>query len=52
MAQQRCDAGSAFEILRRASQQRNRKLRDLATEIVTPTGGHAPEPRRFEARDS
>lgn len=34
MAQNRCDAEQAFEILRRASMGRNVKLRDLATSIV------------------
>ena len=43
MAQQRCTASAAFAVLRGASQTRNRKLRDIATDIVTSVGG-APEP--------
>jgi GAF domain-containing protein len=39
MAQSRCDASAAFEILRRGSQNRNVKLRTLAAEIVTAVGG-------------
>jgi GAF domain-containing protein len=34
MAQNRCDAQTAFDILRRASQGRNVKLRDLAADLV------------------
>ena len=34
MAQRRCDAEQAFEILRQASQRYNRKLRDIAAGIV------------------
>jgi len=34
MAQNRCDAETAFSILRRASQGRNDKIRDLASELV------------------
>ncbi len=34
MRQQRCDADTAFGILRRASQNRNQKLREIAAEIV------------------
>jgi GAF domain-containing protein len=46
MAQQRCTAGAAFELLRQASQGRNRKLRDIAAEIVTQVSGEPPQPRR------
>jgi GAF domain-containing protein len=35
MAQQRCDADAAFDLLRTTSQHSNRKLRELAAEIVT-----------------
>ncbi len=48
MAQQRCDADAAFDILRRASQNRNIKLRDLAAEIVTAVSGKSPEPGAFQ----
>lgn len=34
MAQQRCSAEEAFDLLRRASQSRNIKLREVATQIV------------------
>lgn len=50
-AQQRCDASRAFDLLRRASQNRNIKLRELATEIVEAVGGHAPEPGTFQPRN-
>ncbi|MDQ4009422.1 MAG: GAF and ANTAR domain-containing protein [Actinomycetota bacterium] len=52
MAQQRCSATAAFDILRRASQNRNVKLRDLATEIVSTVGGEPPEPGPFQPRRS
>jgi GAF domain-containing protein len=50
MAQQRCDAAAAFDILRRASQNRNVKLRHLATEIVSQVGGKPPESGPFQPR--
>ena len=50
MAQQRCDAATAFDILGRAAQNRNRKLRELANEIVTTVSGKPPEPGTFQAR--
>ncbi len=37
MAQTRCDPDQAFEILRRASQRSNNKLRVLAAELVART---------------
>jgi hypothetical protein len=43
MAESRCDADQAFTMLTRASNNRNIKLRDLATEIVTQVGGR-PQP--------
>ncbi len=51
MAQQRCDADRAFDLLRRASQNRNIKLRELAAEIVEAVGGHPPEPGTFQPRN-
>jgi AmiR/NasT family two-component response regulator len=48
MAQQRCDEDTAFDILRRASQNRNIKLRELATEIVATVSGNAPERDTFQ----
>jgi AmiR/NasT family two-component response regulator len=50
MAQQRCSAAAAFDILRRASQNRNVKVRDLASEIVSNVGGAPPEPGPFQPR--
>ncbi|MFC0032321.1 GAF and ANTAR domain-containing protein [Micromonospora chaiyaphumensis] len=44
MGQQRCTATQAFALLRRASQNRNRKLRDVAAEIITQVTGESPEP--------
>jgi len=48
MAQQRCPADDAFAILSRASQNRNLKVRVLATEIVTTVGGRSPTTDTFE----
>ena len=45
MAQQRCTASTAFNLLRRASQNRNRKLRDIAAAIITNVSGEPPQPR-------
>jgi GAF domain-containing protein len=42
MATQRCTPDAAFDLLRRASQRENRKLRDLAQEIVDRTSGAVP----------
>ena len=44
MAQQRCSAEQAFDLLRQASQHRNRKLREIAAEIVTKVSGSPPRP--------
>jgi AmiR/NasT family two-component response regulator len=38
MGQQRCDASTAFAVLRAASQSRNHKFRDIATGLVTSVG--------------
>jgi GAF domain-containing protein len=43
MGQQRCTAVEAFDLLRQASQHRNRRLRDVATDIVTGIAGKLPE---------
>ena len=49
MGQQRCDATTAFGILRAASQGRNRKLREIAAEIVVAVGGTpAPDARELD----
>jgi GAF domain-containing protein len=45
MAQQRCTATTAFNLLRSASQNRNRKLRDVAAAIITNVSGEPPQPR-------
>ena len=37
MGQQRCSADEAFDLLRRASQRENRKLRDIALDLVART---------------
>lgn len=42
MAQQRCDARTAFELLRKASQGRNIKLRDVAAGIVAAVQRRVP----------
>jgi GAF domain-containing protein len=52
MALQRCAAAEAFDILRRASQNRNVKVRELAVEIVSTVGGEPPEPGSFQPRRS
>jgi GAF domain-containing protein len=50
MARQRCPADEALAVLRRASQGRNVKLRDLCAELVRQTGGRPPEPGDFPRR--
>lgn len=42
MGQNRCDADTAFGVLRSASQNRNVKLRDVAAEIITTVSNQAP----------
>lgn len=44
MATERCPQDKAFALLRRASQNTNVKLRDLATTIVTRVSGEPPQP--------
>jgi GAF domain-containing protein len=44
MGQNRCDAEHAFGLLRAASQNRNVKLRTVATEIVAAVSGQSPFP--------
>ena len=50
MAQNRCTATEAFAILRRASNHRNIKLRDVAQDIVTHISGKPPHPIRENQR--
>ncbi len=50
MAQRHCAAATALESLRRASQNRNVKLRDLCHDLVTRVGGRPPQPGSFAPR--
>jgi GAF domain-containing protein len=50
MAKQRCSTDEAFDILRRASQSRNVKLREVAAGIVTGISGHPPRRPSFQHR--
>jgi GAF domain-containing protein len=50
MAQQRCTSDEAFDILRRASQSRNVKLRDVAAGLVTGISGRPPRRSSFRHR--
>jgi len=42
MAQNRCTSDEAFAVLRRASQHRNIKLRQVAADVVTSVSGQPP----------
>jgi len=44
MGQQRCNAATAFDLLRRHSQNTNRRLRDVAADIIERYSGHTPAP--------
>jgi GAF domain-containing protein len=49
MAEQHCDAHVAFDLLRRQSQARNRKLREVAEDLITRVSGAPPvAPAPFE----
>jgi GAF domain-containing protein len=48
MAQRRCTAHQAFEILRHVSQDKNVKLHQVAATIVETVSGRPPERSRFE----
>lgn len=49
MAEQRCDAHTAFDLLRRHSQNHNRKLREVAEELIARVSGQPPTlPPPFE----
>lgn len=53
MGQQRCDAETAFSLLRTHSQNNNRKLRDVAADIITRLTGHPPvDGRAFDPKAS
>ena len=52
MAEERCDAEAAFDLLRRHSQNHNRKLRDVAADFIARFTAHRPEDgRRTPGRD-
>lgn len=44
MAQQRCTASEAFAVLRKASQHRNRKVSDIAAELIRVNTGQSAQP--------
>lgn len=44
MMQQRCTSAEAFDLLRRQSQNSNRKLREIASNLVAQISGEAPAP--------
>jgi GAF domain-containing protein len=46
MAQQRCNSTEAFTVLRKASQDRNVKVADIASELITQVTGQPPQPSR------
>ena len=49
MAQQKCDAHAAFDLLRQHSQNHNRRLRDVAKDLITRVTGSPPvTPPTFE----
>jgi GAF domain-containing protein len=50
MAENRCDREVAFDILRRASQNRNVKLREVAAHVVYAVTGHESAPGPFDPR--
>jgi len=50
MGQNRCGATESFELLRRASNHRNIKLRDVASEIVERVGGESPNSHPSQSR--
>ncbi|AHH96947.1 GAF domain-containing protein [Kutzneria viridogrisea] len=49
VAQRGCDADTAFDLLRAASQNTNRKLVSIATAIMASASGGPPRPGRFRA---
>jgi GAF domain-containing protein len=46
MAQQRCNSTEAFAVLRKASQDRNVKVAEIASELILKVTGHPPQPPR------
>ncbi|HZM84747.1 MAG TPA: ANTAR domain-containing protein [Candidatus Limnocylindrales bacterium] len=51
MAQQRCTAGEAFAVLRKASQERNVKIHAIAAAIIEGITGQPPSGGRFTPRN-
>lgn len=50
MRDQRCTASTAFELLRRESQNNHRRLQEVAADLITTITGHPPEEgRAFDA---
>lgn len=47
MGHNSCDFDTAFAILRESSQHQNRKLQDIATDIVKAVSGNDPQPPPF-----
>ena len=53
MGQQRCTAEEAFALLRKHSQNTNRKLRDVAADVITRVSGQPPgESRGFQVTNA
>lgn len=52
MAQEQTTHDTAFALLRSSSQHQNRKLRDIATDIVRAVSGQDPEPGSFGVRSA
>lgn len=50
MAQERCDRKAAFALLRRASQNRNAKVREVAADVVRSASGQHPSSGPFQPR--
>ena len=42
MAQEQCSTDQAFDLLRKHSQNTNRKLREVAVDVITRLTGHPP----------
>ena len=46
MVTRKISSRDAFEVLRHASQTNNRKLSDIAADLIQTMTGHPPEPPR------
>ena len=52
MAQEHCTTEQAFDLLRKHSQNNNRKLREVAVDVITRLTGHSPTtPEPFRKHD-